>query len=89
VTWTVEYAVSVRKPVRRLHPEVRKRIRAYLEQRVAMLDDPRKLGGPLEGSRFAGLWRYRVGDYRIIVDIKDAVLVVLVIDIDRRSSVYR
>ena len=35
-----------------------------------------------------GLWRYRVGDYRIIADIEDDVLVILVIDVDHRSTVY-
>lgn len=37
----------------------------------------------------SGLWRYRVGDYRIVVDIEDDVLVILVVDVDHRSRVYR
>lgn len=87
--WTIEYAVSAQKPMRRLDPQVRRRIRDFLSTRVAALDDPRKLGGPLEGARFAGLWRYRVGDYRILVDIRDEIVTVLVVGIGHRGEVYR
>jgi mRNA interferase RelE/StbE len=73
----------------RLDPMVRRRIRQILSERVATLDDPRQIGGPLEGAHFAGLWRYRVGDYRILVDIQDGKLIVLVVGIGHRGEVYR
>lgn len=87
--WTIEYAVSVQKPMRRLDPQVRRRIRDFLSTRVASLDNPRQIGGPLEGARLGGLWRYRVGDYRILVDIQDQTVTVLVVGIGRRGEVYR
>lgn len=65
MTWTIEYAVSVQKPVSKLDPQTRKRIRSYLEEKIGKLDDPRNQGKALTGS-LSGLWRYRVGDYRII-----------------------
>lgn len=68
---------------------VRRRIRAFLSERVALLDDPRQLGGALQGAHFAGLWRYRVGDYRILVDIRDEIVTVLVVGIGHRGEVYR
>ena len=68
---------------------VRRRIRQFLSERVANLDNPRQIGGPLEGAHFAGLWRYRVGDYRILVDIQDGRLVVLLVGIGHRGEVYR
>jgi mRNA interferase RelE/StbE len=89
VAWTIEYAQSSRKPMERLDPMVRRRIRLFLSERVAMLDDPRKLGGPLESAHFAGLWRYRVGDYRILVDIRDEIVTVLVVGVGHRGEVYR
>lgn len=89
MAWTIEYAVSARKPMERLDPMVRRRIRAFLSERVALLDDPRQLGGPLQGAHFAGLWRYRVGDYRILVDIQDQKVTVLVVGIGHRGEVYR
>ncbi len=52
------------------------------------LDDPRSRGKALTGN-LRGLWRYRVGDYRVICDILDDELVVLAIEIAHRSEVYR
>jgi len=89
VAWTIEYAQSSRKPMERLDPMVRRRIRAFLSERVASLEDPRQLGGPLQGAHFAGLWRYRVGDCRILVDIQDQKVTVLVVGIGHRGEVYR
>jgi len=51
------------------------------------LDDPRTSGKALQGS-LAGLWRYRVGDYRILARIVDNQLLILVVGLDHRSSVY-
>jgi mRNA interferase RelE/StbE len=88
VAWTIEYAESVQKTVRKLDAQGRQRIRVFLEERVAKLDDPRSTGKALSGS-LAGLWRYRVGDYRIIARIEDDRLVVLVVGIGHRKEVYR
>ncbi|MDR9437594.1 MAG: type II toxin-antitoxin system RelE/ParE family toxin, partial [Thiohalophilus sp.] len=80
MTWRIRYARSVQKTVKKLHPRVRQRLRDYLENRIAQLDDPRQVGKPLKGQH-SELWRYRVGDYRIICEIQDDTLVVLVIRI--------
>jgi len=56
---------------------------------VAALDDPRSLGEALAGPRLGERWKYRVGDYRIIADIQDEVLVVYVVKIGNRRAVYR
>ena len=88
MTWTIEYAESVRKSVEKLDPQTRRCIRSYLENRIALLDDPRSQGKALTGP-LGGLWRYRVGDYRIVCEIQDKRLVVFVVIIDHRSEVYR
>ncbi|EGP58991.1 hypothetical protein Agau_C102033 [Agrobacterium tumefaciens F2] len=54
-----------------------------------MLDDPRQTGSALQGSELGNFWRYRVGDYRIICDIQDHKLVVLVVEIGHRREIYR
>ncbi|TFD03790.1 MULTISPECIES: type II toxin-antitoxin system RelE/ParE family toxin [unclassified Cryobacterium] len=54
---------------------------------IATLDNPRDRGQALTGI-LSGLWRYRVGDYRVVCDLQDAHLIVLVIDIDHRNSIY-
>ena len=89
MAWTIEYAQSSRKPMERLDPMVRRRIREFLSVRIAMLDDPRQLGEALQGTRYAGLWRYRVGDYRVLVDIRDEVVTVIVVGVGHRGEVDR
>lgn len=55
---------------------------------ISQLEDPRSEGKALTGN-LAGVWRYRVGDYRILCDIDNGRLVVLVVDVAHRREVYR
>lgn len=73
--------------MKKLDRETARRIIAKLRE-ISQLEDPRSTGKALVGN-LAGLWRYRVGDYRIICDIEDGVLVILVVDIAHRSKVYK
>ena len=76
------------KALRKLgHTEAR-RIMAFLRDRVAGSPDPRRFGRPLKGH-FSEFWRYRVGDYRVICELQDETLVVLVVGIAHRRHVYR
>jgi len=58
-------------------------------ERIAALDDPRSIGEALHGSELGEFWKYRVGDYRIIVRIEDAVIRILVLEIGHRRGIYR
>lgn len=89
MTWTIEYDILVQKQIKKLDPQTRHRIRSFLHDRVLHLDSPRKIGEALQGSELGNFWRYRVGDYRIICDIQDQKLVVLVVEIGHRREVYR
>ncbi len=89
MAWTIEYTTSVQKSVRTFHPTVQKRIREFLSERVALHENPRELGVALTGHALGGYWRYRVGDYRIICDIQDQRLVVLVVELGHRREIYR
>ncbi|MCI6549228.1 MAG: type II toxin-antitoxin system RelE/ParE family toxin [Coriobacteriaceae bacterium] len=73
--------------MRKLDKQVAKRITAKLRE-VSQLDDPRSMGKGLTGN-LAGLWRYRAGDYRIICDIEDGALLILVVDVAHRREVYK
>lgn len=53
------------------------------------MDDPRRLGRPLKGSEFNEYWRFRVGDYRILCDIREAELVILALAVGHRKEIYR
>lgn len=87
MTWKIEYLASLKKDIKKLDPQTKKRLRTYLEERIAKLDNPRDVGGALKGSKLGELWRYRVGDYRIICEIKDDVLIILAVKIGHRKEV--
>ena len=88
MSWRIEYLKSARKDIQKIDPQTRQQIRDYLEQRVATLDNPRQLGKAPKGP-LSALWRYRVGNYRLVCEIHDEVLVVLVVRIGHRKKVYK
>lgn len=89
MVWTVELDPSVEKELDKLDPQQAKRILRFLFERVAHLEDPRSIGEALKGSRFNSLWKYRVGDYRIISSLEDNIARILNIKIGNRREVYR
>ena len=86
--WTIEWDKRVERQLARLGRDNARRIRDYMMQRVARVEDPRSLGKALHG-RLSTYWRYRVGDYRVICSLEDAVCKVLVVRIGHRREVYR
>ncbi len=87
VNWVYEFDPRALKELSRLGKEHQRRIFNYLDERITDSDDPRRFGKPLQ-HEFAGLWRYRVGDYRIICRIEDQKMVVLVIKVSHRRNAY-
>ncbi|MFN3594431.1 MAG: type II toxin-antitoxin system RelE family toxin [Thiobacillaceae bacterium] len=88
MAWRIEYARAARKDIKGLDRQIARRIRAFLEDRLARLDDPRSIGQPLKGSRLGAFWRYRVGDHRIIASIEDDRVCILVVRIGHRAGIY-
>ena len=78
---------TFRKQLKKLDAAISKRVLDYLEQ-IELLDNPRSRGKALT-SNLSGLWRYRVGNYRILCRINDDRLIITVIEIGHRSTVYR
>lgn len=87
MAWTVEVSGFAEKQLRKLDRPVQKRIVDWLEDRIEGCKNPRHFGEPLRGE-MAGLWRYRVGDYRIICEIQDQQLVVLALAVGHRREIY-
>ena len=87
MSWRIRFSKEADKALRKFDKQASARILDELEE-VSRLADPRSRGKALVGN-LAGLWRYRAGDYRVICDIEDEVLVVLVVGVAHRSSVYR
>jgi len=86
--WTIEYAETARRQLQKLDKTIARRIADFMDERIASSGDPRSLGKALKGP-LGDLWCYRVGDYRILCDIQDGVLTVLVLQIGNRREVYR
>jgi mRNA interferase RelE/StbE len=88
LAWTIEYNDTAKRQLKKLDRQVAKRIADFLDHRLAVMENPRKIGQALSGA-LSEYWRYRVGDYRILCDIQDSRLVVLVIEVGHRGDVYR
>jgi len=86
--WQIEITRTAEKQIVKLDRTAQQSILQFLRARVLTAADPRQLGKPLRGDK-KDLWRYRVGDYRIICDIQDNRLVVLVLRVGHRKDVYR
>jgi mRNA interferase RelE/StbE len=86
--WRVEFDRAAVRDLRKLGPDAEARVLRYLRERISGSEDPRRLGHALTGDR-KGLWRYRVGDYRIVAAIEDDRFIVLVVAVGHRREVYR
>lgn len=89
MAWQIEFDDKAKKDLAALDKAIAKRITAFLRERVLSCDDPRSIGEALKGSKLGALWKYRVGDYRIIASIEDSALRILVVRIGNRNEVYR
>ncbi|MCL4315340.1 MAG: type II toxin-antitoxin system RelE/ParE family toxin [Gammaproteobacteria bacterium] len=88
MVWKVDFDSAALKDLKRLDQTAQRRIARYLRERIATDDNPRRLGKALHGDK-TGLWRYRIGDYRLLCRIEDQILTVLVIAVGNRKEVYR
>jgi len=89
MVWKVELSTEAERDLRKLDVQHGRRILKFLHERVAQLEDPRSIGGALQGSRLGEFWRYRVGPYRLICKIEDNRLIVLVLRVGHRKEIYR
>lgn len=87
MAWTVDYDATARRQLRKLPKSVGERILEALD-RLAREENPRQRGIAMAG-RYAGYWRYRIGDYRAIARIVDQKMLIVVIEVGHRREVYR
>lgn len=88
MAWRIEFVPAAAKEIKKLGRTEAARIIATLETRIAALDDPRSLGTALSGE-LGGLWRWRIGDYRVLARIEDERITILVVRVAHRREVYR
>jgi len=85
--WRVEFDSDAARELRKIGAEPRRLILRYLRKRIATAQDPRRFGRPLTAD-LKGLWRYRVGDYRIVAAIEDERFIVLIVSVGHRREIY-
>ena len=88
MAWKIEFVPAAAKELKKLGKTEAARIITTLEKRIAVLDDPPTLGSALTGD-LGGLWRWRIGDYRVVARIEDERILILVVRVAHRREVYR
>lgn len=86
--YRVEFTKEALKQLKKLDPSIAALIIGWLRKNIDNCDNPRVHGKALSSNR-KGQWRYRVGDYRILAEIEDDIVLVLVISIGHRSEIYK
>lgn len=87
MVWTINYSDRALKSLRKMDKQNARRIVDFMDLRIAVAADPRQSGKALKGD-LGEFWRYRVGDYRILCEIRDNELIILVATIGHRREVY-
>ena len=85
--YDVEYSKTAMNTIKKMDSSTSNLIRTWIEKNLMNTENPRIKGKVLTGD-LKGLWRYRVGDYRILAEIQDTKIVILILDIGHRSKIY-
>jgi mRNA interferase RelE/StbE len=86
--WKIEFEKNATKELKKLDKQTAKRIINFMI-RIQNLDNPRSIGEALKGSSLNAFWKYRMGDYRLICEIRDTTILIIVIKIGHRKEIYR
>lgn len=88
MTWKIEFDPKARKEFKKISKDIQTDIRNFLRKKILNSSNPREFGKPLIHEK-SGLWRYRVGIYRLICNIEDDKLIIYVIRVAKRDKVYK
>ena len=88
MNYSVKYKKSALKKLNNFDAPIRERIKTWIDTNLVGCENPRRLGKALHGD-WDGFWRYRVGDYRLVAEIFDDQILILIVNVDKRDSVYK
>jgi mRNA interferase RelE/StbE len=88
LVYKIEFSEKAKKSIKKLDRQVQKKILDYIDEKICKNPYHKRLGIKLSYEK-AGLWRYRVGDYRIICEINDKKITILVLDVGHRRDIYK
>ena len=86
--YELKYEARAVKQIKKLDPATRTLIKSWIEKNLLNTDNPRQHGKGLTGS-LSQYWRYRVGDYRILAEITDAEIIIIIVEVGHRRDIYR
>lgn len=89
MVWQIEVSAYAEKQLAKMDRPVALRIRSFLRDRLATLEDPRSIGEALRGSELGEFWKYRISDWRLICEIKDKQILITVLSLGNRREIYR
>lgn len=89
MVWIIDLTPEARKDLAKIGATEAKRILKFLHQRLSLKENPRDMGKALAGPTLSELWRYRVGDYRVLCRIEDKKIRIVVVKIGHRNKVYK
>ncbi|MCL1889323.1 MAG: type II toxin-antitoxin system RelE/ParE family toxin [Desulfovibrionaceae bacterium] len=89
MAWNIELLPEARKNLAKIGTTEAQLILKFLYQHVRLIENPRQIGKQLVGPTLSDLWRYRVGDYRILCRIEDEKICIIVVEIGHRKDIYR
>lgn len=87
MAWQIRFTETAEKQLAKLDSQIKKRIIEYLNIKIAQSENPMEFGDSLK-ENLTGLWKYRVGSYRIICEIQEEQIVILILRIGHRSKIY-
>lgn len=85
--YSLEYSNAFKKQLKKLDPAISCRIMTWLDENIEQSNNPRHTGKSLKGE-WSGYWRYRIGNYRVIVRIKDKECIILAVQVGHRKHIY-
>lgn len=86
--YELRYEAKAVKQIKKLDPAARNLIKTWIEKNLLNTENPRQHGKGLTVA-LSQYWRYRVGDYRILAEINDTEIVIIIVEIGHRREIYR
>jgi mRNA interferase RelE/StbE len=86
--YNVKYSPKARRQLQKMDNSISTRIVSWVRNNLSGCDNPRAQGKALTGN-LSGKWRYRIGDYRIIADISDEQITILIAEVGHRNNIYK
>lgn len=86
--FAVEYTKSAIKQLQKLDHTTKGMIYGWIDRNLAGCSNPRRLGKALTGDK-KGYWRYRIGTYRLIADIQEDTIKILIVNVAHRRDIYQ